>query len=388
MMFKSSLQRDLDRFFKSLYDEDYNIRSVTKSALSQARAKLNPWAFKRLNEVAVKSFYESAPYLTWNGFRLTAIDGSRIVLPNHPSVREEFGTHAFGPKADSERFLAMISMFYDVLNSITIDAQIAPYSSSEQYLLLEHSSCFSTGDLLLLDRGYPNYWLLFYLKAKGIDFCVRLKDDWWLKVRDFAKSNEKECILRFSLPKKDRKKLTDYPDMWNEEIACRLIKVELDNGETEILCTSLLDTQTYPAPVFKELYHLRWNEEEAYKLLKCRIELEDFSGKTATAVKQDFYAKIFMMTLCAAFSLPIAEKVKAGYKADENRKYAQQINKTSALANTSEILISVFLKNQFHKAITAFDRIVECTREIVRPNRNIPRNKKPKRIYSMNYKKL
>lgn len=124
MMFKSSLQRDLDRFFKSLYDEDYNIRSITMSALSQARTKLNPWAFKRLNEVAVKSFYESAPYLTWNGFRLTAIDGFRSVLPNHPSVREEFGTHAFGPKADSERSLAMISMFYDVLNSITIDAQI------------------------------------------------------------------------------------------------------------------------------------------------------------------------------------------------------------------------------------------------------------------------
>ncbi len=116
--------------------------------------------------------------------------------------------------------------------------------------------------------------------------------------------------------------------------------------------------------------------------------MEDFSGKTATAVKEDFHAKIFMMTLCAAFSLPIAEKVKAGYKADENRKYARQINKTSALENTSEFLIFVFLKNQFHKAITAFDRIVESTREIVRPNRNIPRNKKPKRIYSMNYKKL
>ena len=119
-----------------------------------------------------------------------------------------------------------------------------------------------------------------------------------------------------------------------------------------------------------------------------RIESEDFSGKTATAVKQDFHAKIFMMTLCAAFSLPIAEKVKAEYKADENRKYARQINKTNALANRSEILISVFLKNQFHKAITAFDRIVESMREIVRPNRNIPQNKKPKKNYSMNYKKL
>lgn len=64
MTFKSSIQRDLDRFFKRLYDADYNIRKVTKSALSQARAKLKPEAFKRLNEVAVQNFYQSTPYLT------------------------------------------------------------------------------------------------------------------------------------------------------------------------------------------------------------------------------------------------------------------------------------------------------------------------------------
>lgn len=319
---------------------------------------------------------------------MTGIDGSRIVLPNHPTVKEEFGTHNFGPNADSERSLALISLFYDVLNSVTIDAQIVPYASSEQDLLMKHSNCFCSDDLLLLDRGYPNYWLLFVLQAKGVHFCVRLKEDWWLKVRDFTKSREKERIVRFALPKKDRKKLSEYPHMWDKEIVCRLVKVELDNGEVEILCTSLLDAEKFPVDIFKELYHYRWNEEEAYKLLKSRIELEDFSGKTATAVKQDFYAKVFMMTLCAAFSLPIDQKVRAEYKADEKRKYAQQINKTNALANTSEILIAVFLKNQYHKAIEAFDRIVESTREVVRPNRKNKRNKKPKRTYSMNYKKL
>lgn len=176
--------------------------------------------------------------------------------------------------------------------------------------------------------------------------------------------------------------------MWDKEIVCRLIKVELDNGEIEILCTSLLDAKMFPADIFKELYHYRWNEEEAYKLLKNRIEFEDFSGKTAVAVKQDFYAKVFMMTLRAAFSLPIDQKVRAEYKADEKRKYAQQINKTNAVANTCEIMIAVFLKNQYHKAIAAFDHIVENTREVVRPNRKNKRNKKPKRTYSMNYNKL
>ena len=62
---------------------------------------------------------------------------------------------------------------------------------------------------------------------------------------------------------------------------------------------------------FKELYHHRWSEEEAFKLLKSRVELEDFSGKTAKAVKQDFHAKILMMTLCAAFAHPIEEKVRS-----------------------------------------------------------------------------
>jgi hypothetical protein len=44
--------------------------------------------------------------------------------------------------------------------------------------------------------------------------------------------------------------------------------------------------------------------------LKSRIEVENFSGKTSIAVNQDFYAKIFMMSLCANLASPIEEKAK------------------------------------------------------------------------------
>jgi len=53
-------------------------------------------------------------------------DGSRLVLPNHESVKEEFGEHGFGPLADSKRSLAIVSFLYDVLNLVTVDAQMPP----------------------------------------------------------------------------------------------------------------------------------------------------------------------------------------------------------------------------------------------------------------------
>ena len=385
---RSSIQRDLDRFFKELSSEDFNIRKVTKGAFTKARAKLNPWGFKRLNEVAVNTFYENAPYHKWHNKRILGVDGTRLMLPNHPTVVAEFGQQAFGPKADSKRSMAIGSVLYDCLNQLCLDSDLAPFEGSERDLLLNHLPYIKEGDILLLDRGYPCFWLLFLLNAKKIDFCVRLKDDWWLSVNEFVKSNDKERIVEFSLPKKDREKLSEYPEFHDGTIKCRLVKVVLDTGETEILCTSLTDTKEFKHEVFKELYGFRWNQEECYKLLKSRIEVERFSGKTALSVWQDFHAKILLMTLTATFAHPIEEKVRAEFKADQNRKHSQKINRTNALSVVREGLISLFFKEIISKVIQSFDEIIYKTRELIRPGRSFPRNHKVKKRYSANYKPL
>ena len=239
---KGAIQRELDEFYKSLRQSDFKIREITKGGLTQARAKLNEWAFVRLNEMASNTFYDEAGYYKWHGMRTLAVDGIRLMLPNHPSIIKEFGQHNFGPKADSPRSMAMASMLYDVLNQVTIDAQIAPYAASEIELLSKHLDKAKKGDLLLLDRGYPSFWLLFMLQAKGIEFCVRLKDNWWVKVKEFSESGKKERIVSFILPKKDRRKLTAYPNLQDTAISRRLVKVELESGKKEILCNSPTDT--------------------------------------------------------------------------------------------------------------------------------------------------
>lgn len=89
-----------------------------------------------------------------------------------------------------------------------------------------------------------------------------------------------------------------------DPIPVRLIRVELNTGEVEMLVTSLLDTVAYPIAVFEDLYHCRWPVEENYKVMKCRIEIENFSGESVWAVYQDFHAKVFTMNLTAILAHP------------------------------------------------------------------------------------
>jgi hypothetical protein len=189
---------------------DFNIREVTKGAFTQARSKLNPECFKRLNKRAVEAFYKYNGYIP--GMAILAVDGSRLMLPNHETVQEEFGVYGFGPNAESERSIALCSMLYDVMNLLTVDSEIAPYSSNERELLYHHLEYTMKDDLLLMDRGYPGIGLFFLLQAKGLHFCARMKESWWEEVDKFGKSGKKEAIVTFRLPVKDRKLMKDYPE--------------------------------------------------------------------------------------------------------------------------------------------------------------------------------
>ena len=382
-----SIQRELNSFYQKIQGSDFSILHVTKSAFSQARAKLKPEAFAELNRVGIKSFYRDAPYKTWRGFRLLAIDGSTAVLPKHSSVVEEFGTTGFGPYADSPRSVARISMLYDLLNLTTLDARIDRYDVAEGTLARMHmDSMEPSKDLVVMDRGYPSLPLMFELQQRGIHYCIRMREDWWLEVRKMVAAGEKDKLVTFRLPAKDKGLLKKY-NTTDLSIRCRLVVVDLPEGGIEVLCTSVLDKETLPYECFITLYHYRWNIEEGYKLYKSRVQLEAFSGKTANAVKQDFFAKVFMMTTTAVLAFPVEEQIRKE-QGPGGRKHSHKVNRTNALSMVREISFKLFIAKIIAPAIDALDNILRLTTEIVRPGRKVPRNKTKKKPPSMNYKQL
>lgn len=387
-----SLQRELNSFYQQVMQTDFSVQHVSKSALTHSRRKLKPEAFKELNKIGSDSFYRNASYMTWLNFRLLSIDGSTVLLPKHQSIKEEFGTVNFGPYADSPRSIATLSMLYDVLNLLTLDVQLGRYETSERELALHHLKGVQPGkDLILLDRGYPSLSLMFELQAQGIDYCMRMQEDWWLEVRNMIALGETDKVVTFKLPLKSKSLLSQY-NADNDQIKCRLIVLELEDGTKEVLCTSVLDTDRLPYECFLSLYHCRWNIEEAYKLYKCRVKLEAFSGKTAKAVKQDIYAKAFMMTTMAVLAFPIEERIKKEQEQSQQgsklRKHRYKINRTNALSLVREVCSKLFITKMVTAALITFDNILKATTEIIRPNRKFPRKKLRKRPPYMNYKQL
>jgi hypothetical protein len=109
----------------------------------------------------------------------------------------------------------------------------------------------------------------------------------------------------------------------------RLIRVELNAGKVETLITSLLDTTEFPSDLFGDLYHLRWPVEEDYKVIKNRITVENFSGKSVLSVYQDFHAKVFSKNIAAVITNTIKPAVEDRYS---NLKYGYQVNFVRALS--------------------------------------------------------
>jgi len=125
---------------------DQGRRTPTKSSFTQSRACLCFKAFKRLNMLICKLFYQSSNSKKWKGFRVLSVDGSTLRLPNHPSLAKKFSRHSFGAKKSVERWMSRISFLYDVLNNVVIDAGMESFDTSEATLCDRHLGFLSKGD--------------------------------------------------------------------------------------------------------------------------------------------------------------------------------------------------------------------------------------------------
>ena len=85
-----------------------------------------------------------------------------------------------------------------------------------------------------------------------------------------------------------------------EEFKVQIIRITPPKKKgVYVLMTSLTDQKKYATKHFYELYHLRWSIEEAYKIQKAFLDIEDFSGRTVHSIKQDVHASALIQAVVA-----------------------------------------------------------------------------------------
>lgn len=374
-MNKGSYQDELDNFFKAMNHLEVAERIVSKGALTKARKKLKYQAFIELNEHMTSHYYSYFPTASWYGFNLMAVDGSTLRLPDEPEIIEHFGVWNV-KKGERPCPKARISQMFDVINRVTVDALIKPKKDGERELAAFHFLKLMPNDLILLDRGYPAFWLFKLIMTMGASFCARVSCTKWKVIRKFYHSGQQERIVKLYPTSLSIRKCAEM-GFDKDPIKVRLIRVELSTGETEILITSLTDMDKYPQNIFAGLYHLRWPVEEDYKTMKCRLQLENFSGKSVLSVYQDFHAKVFSKNFTAIIANTTKDEIE---KLSEHRNFQYQINFAQALSKMKHTIVLLFTRpiEKVKLLITKLQKIYFQTVEQVRPGRKYKRKHKVK----------
>ena len=262
------------------------------------------------------------------------------------------------------------SVLFDVLNRVAIDATLAPANAYEVDLAIAHLAHTQCDDLLLMDRNYPSYRMLAVLRKTERDFAIRCSASSFSVARRMLKGEGAKSQIVTLTPCAEQMPMIRASHL-PETLVVRFVRVLLSTGEFEVLVTSLLDETRYPTDDFLALYGLRWGIETFYGLIKTRLTLENFTGLGVEAVKQDFYATVYLSGLESILTdtaQAILDAKETQYPQKVNRAVSFNAIKTQAFT----LLMSDLAADVIFQQLTAMFLKNPC---LERKDRNPPRKK-------------
>jgi hypothetical protein len=264
---------------------------------------------------------------------------------------------------------------YDVLNRAGWDTRLEPSTVGEVALASQQLEHLQPGDIELNDRGFTGYLYLALIVQRAAHFVARCSTGSFLAAQElfrlnranqsrvvwlFAPADQKAQCLRLGLPLKMR---------------VRFVSLRLPNGDLEVLATSLLDEGLYPTEEFLQVYHWRWGHETFYLMLKGRLELENFSGRTVEAVQQDVQAAVLLANLESVLSEPAQAALSQPSTPATQPRQVNRSNSYHALKD--QVLDLLYRDIPVATVITKLLRLFKGSPVAVRPHRPVPRRRRP-----------
>ncbi len=142
--------------------------------------------------------------------------------------------------------------------------------------------------MVVCDRGYVDFSMLYKWNLSGVDFVTRLKanatyelDELDLKQYPGNVLSDEVIYLRGSREK--------YPERLRKVVVC-----DLENHHTLVLVTNNFDLD---AQTIGDLYKSRWQIECFFKMLKQNFKIKTFIGTSENAVKIQVWTALIAILL-------------------------------------------------------------------------------------------
>ena len=380
------LREELYRFFGR------STSVLTKAAFYKQRSKLKTDGLWKLLQIFNHKFGSK---LYMDKYRLIACDGSVADIFRDENDKDTY----FEPNNKSPRGFNQIHInaLYSVLDKKILDVLVQPCRKRNEYKAFCQmvDRMDPSGQTIFLgDRGYASYNNFAHVIEQKQYFLIRCTDAKTSKLLGFSLEGMKELdysvdrILTRSMAKKHRlypERSDNYRyvcqavpfDFFNDEcreynMKLRVVRVEIAKDSFENLITNLPDAE-FDMNALKELYHMRWHQETAYRDLKYPLCLKAFHSKKYRYIEQEVYARAIMFNYCSEIAMHV--------KVPRNRKLEYQINYSEAI----KICRDHFRKRNAQGRIDVMGLIADNI-EPVRPNRTYRRQARFKLPMSFCYR--
>lgn len=348
------------------------VMPVAASAFCNARAKLDENIFKVLQVEILHHYNRPCAENQWKSHQIFAVDGSKLNLP-HPLIHYGYPT----PSDNAHYPQGLVSCLYQLKAKIPVDFDLVAHAN-ERKVALTHLASLSKNDVVVYDRGYFSYAMLYEHKERSIHPIFRIRAKASRAVDEFIASSETDKIVEIIPTNEGEIGLREkYPGANCKPIPLRLVKYTVAKT-TYILGTTLFDQQKYTVEDLSNVYHSRWGVEELYKISKQLMEIGDFHGQSERGVKQELFAHFVLMTLTRIFSNHSEDNFNSKSSTDEKPKI--KANFKNCLMTVARNIEGLLLQQAalVSETINHIVATISLCRQKLRPGRSYDRrSRKP-----------
>jgi hypothetical protein len=135
------------------------------------------------------------------------------------------------------------------------------------------------GEIAVFDKGYLDLLHMAELNHRGVFWVTRAKENLACQlVQQFSKPQgnilkDEVVVLKYCVPNRQ----------YSESLRLVVARVEVDGQEREM--SFLTNNFQWSASSVADLYRCRWNIEVFFKMLKQTLQISDFLGYSANAVR-------------------------------------------------------------------------------------------------------
>ena len=148
------------------------------------------------------------------------------------------------------------------------------------------------GEIVIFDKAYVDFSHLLQLEERGVFGVTRAKESLqYRKVKRMSKSKDPRILRDELVELTVFRSHRDYPRLMRRIQA----RVEVDGKTVEMVF--LTNNLQWSAGTIADLYRCRWQIEVFFKQIKQTLQLSDFLGQSANAVRWQIWMALLLYVL-------------------------------------------------------------------------------------------